>query len=75
MYELGLSHAVNKPVIMITQSTNDIPFDLRSLRCIVYDTTEPDWAETLRSTLAEFIKSVITSPGHKPLFHGSPTER
>jgi len=35
-YELGLGHAIGKNVILITQSVEDVPFDLRHLRCIVY---------------------------------------
>jgi hypothetical protein len=39
-YELGLCHAINKDVIIITQNMNDVPFDLRHLRCIVYSDTQ-----------------------------------
>jgi len=28
-YELGLAHAQGKDVILLTQSINDVPFDLR----------------------------------------------
>ena len=37
-YELGLCHGVGVPVILIAQSINDVPFDLRSYRVHVYDT-------------------------------------
>ena len=37
-YELGLGHALNKPVIMLTQGIEDLPFDLRSYRAIPYTT-------------------------------------
>jgi len=36
-YELGLAHAINKEVILITQNIRDIPFDLKHYRCIVYE--------------------------------------
>ena len=36
-YELGIAHASNKPAILLTQSINDLPFDLRSYRLIEYD--------------------------------------
>jgi len=36
-YELGIAHTLGKPVIMITQSMDHVPFDLKHLRCIVYD--------------------------------------
>lgn len=36
LYELGLAHALLKKVILIAQSVDDLPFDLRHLRTIVY---------------------------------------
>lgn len=38
MYELGIAHALSKPTIMLTQNMDEIPFDLRSYRIIVYST-------------------------------------
>lgn len=35
-YEAGIAHAIGKEVILITQSDDDIPFDLRHLRYIRY---------------------------------------
>ncbi len=35
-YELGLAHASRKPVILITQSIEEVPFDLRSYRLLEY---------------------------------------
>lgn len=35
-YEAGIAHTLGKEVILITQSMDDVPFDLRSLRCITY---------------------------------------
>lgn len=37
-YELGLAHAMNKKVIIITQCLDELPFDLRSYRANSYDT-------------------------------------
>ena len=37
-YELGLSHAIRKPVILLTQEIEEIPFDLRSYRILTYGT-------------------------------------
>ena len=31
-YEIGIAHTVGKPVVLITQSSEDVPFDLRSIR-------------------------------------------
>jgi len=35
-YEVGYAHALDKTVILLTQKVDDIPFDLRSQRHIVY---------------------------------------
>lgn len=39
LYEVGMAHTVGKPVVIITQDMNDVPFDLRHRRCIVYSHT------------------------------------
>ena len=36
LYELGLAHALRKPVLHLTQNIDDVPFDLRSYRMIEY---------------------------------------
>jgi hypothetical protein len=35
-YEAGVAHTLGRDVVLITQSENDIPFDLRHLRYIRY---------------------------------------
>ena len=37
-YELGLAHALKKPVVLISQDVGGVPFDLRSYRVLEYDT-------------------------------------
>jgi Domain of unknown function (DUF4062) len=41
-YELGIAHALNKPAILMIQTTTpeSVPFDIRHLRYIQYDNTE-----------------------------------
>jgi hypothetical protein len=51
-YELGLAQALNVPTVLIAQSIDDVPFDLRPYRVIEYS-TQFDEAEKLRSELAE----------------------
>jgi hypothetical protein len=36
MYELGYAHAQRKPVILISQGLESMPFDIRSVRVILY---------------------------------------
>jgi len=38
-YELGIAHTIGKPVILIAQSKDDIPFDVQHIRTILYDFT------------------------------------
>ena len=35
-YEAGIAHTLGKEVMLITQNMEDVPFDLRALRCITY---------------------------------------
>lgn len=35
-YEAGIAHTLGKQVILITQHMDDVPFDLRPIRCIRY---------------------------------------
>ena len=37
-YELGLAHALRRPVILLTQDIEDVPFDLQPYRILEYDT-------------------------------------
>jgi hypothetical protein len=36
-YEVGIAHATNKPVLLMAQSLDDVPFDLRHRRVLIYD--------------------------------------
>ena len=38
-YELGIAHTLGKDVILLTQSIDDIPFDISHLRFIEYENT------------------------------------
>jgi hypothetical protein len=61
-YELGLAHAVDKPVVLISQSMEDVPFDLRALRVITYEIANPDWAGLLRSAITAALQEVLAAP-------------
>lgn len=63
MYELGICHALDKPTIMICQSLDEIPFDLRSYKLEVYSTDfdEVDkLKDSIREAGEEHLKSSIT---------------
>lgn len=56
-YETGIAHTVGKEVILITQNIDDVPFDLRHLRCIVYEYT-PRGVQILESNLQNTIDGI-----------------
>lgn len=39
-YELGIAHALNKPVILVCEQGHEVPFDLQSKRIVFFDTPE-----------------------------------
>ena len=61
-YELGLSHAAKKPVVFTAAAVDDVPFDLRHLRVIVYEVREPEWAVKLRKLITEYLRNTIKDP-------------
>jgi len=66
-YELGLAHALAKPVILVAESMDDIPFDLRALRIITYDKNAPNWGDVLKSKVESSIQEVLKSPAEAVL--------
>ncbi len=61
-YELGLAHALAKPAILVAESMEDIPFDLRALRVIVYNKNESNWGDMLRNKIQTAITEVLAAP-------------
>jgi hypothetical protein len=61
-YELGLAHALEKPVVLVSSNQEDVPFDLRHIRAIFYDQGDPFWGQKLINKIADNIKSALTNP-------------
>jgi hypothetical protein len=61
-YELGLAHALKKPVVLVSSNENDVPFDLHYIRVIYYDTTDPFWGQKLIDKIAENVISALKNP-------------
>lgn len=57
-YELGIAHTLGRPAIMITQNIDDIPFDVRGKRAIVYEYTSRGMKE-LEIKLKSAIESLL----------------
>ena len=61
-YELGLAHALKKPVVLVSSNEEDVPFDLNHIRVIYYDVNDPFWGQKLIDKVAENILSAIKNP-------------
>ena len=60
-YELGIAHTLGKPVILIAQSKDDIPFDVQHIRTILYDFT-PRGMREFESALEATLTREIGQP-------------
>lgn len=55
-YELGLAHAMNKTVVLISQNVSDLPFDIQQHRVLEYSNTIIG-ASNLKIDLARYINN------------------
>jgi hypothetical protein len=62
-YELGVRHALGGKTIILSQSLNDVPFDLRSIRTIIYDTKTPSGNDATKKQIAKFLQELDDEPG------------
>ena len=69
-YELGLAHALKKPVVLVCSNEQDVPFDLHHIRVIYYDVSDPFWGEKLMAKVAENVLSAIKNP-EEAIFKGA----
>lgn len=59
-YELGLSHGYSKKVIMLTQDVDNLPFDLRHLRMVIYKSdNKPEF-------ITQLLKEIQYIKGEQP---------
>lgn len=59
-YELGYAHALGKQTILLAEKGHELPFDIRSYRCIFYDNTirgKRDIESNLRKHLTNIMKN------------------
>lgn len=61
-YELGLAHALEKPVVLVSSNQDDVPFDLRHIRVVLYDQTDPFWGQKLIDKIADKLKVALSNP-------------
>jgi len=59
-YEVGIAHALNKRVLLMTQSIDDVPFDLRHRRALIYEYT-PRGCKKLEKDLYENLRNMLNA--------------
>ena len=67
-YEVGLAHALGKPVIIITRNEEDVPFDLKALRYRYYNVDDPFWGENLKKALTDMLQSLLKEKEYGAVF-------
>ena len=58
IYELAVRHSFNKISIHLIDKAEQIPFDLKDERTIVFDLSDPDLINDCKQELAEIVKEI-----------------
>jgi hypothetical protein len=58
-YEVGIAHAIEKPVLLLAQSLDDVPFDLRHRRVLLYEYSPPG-VKRLEQRLKEHVLEMMS---------------
>jgi hypothetical protein len=59
-YEVGIAHALAKPVLLLAQSVDDVPFDLRHRRVQPYEYS-PKGCKRLEQAIVEHVTAILRS--------------
>jgi hypothetical protein len=60
-YEIGVAHTLGRPVVLITQQSSDVPFDLQAIRYIQFDYTPPGMTK-FEKQLSSTLQSELNLP-------------
>jgi len=60
-YELGIAHAFNRKVILLTQNDEDVPSDLKAYRYYKYSVNSTDGINNFEETLRKLKENIDTS--------------
>jgi nucleoside 2-deoxyribosyltransferase len=60
LYELGIAHALAKPVLILSRDAEDIPIDLATRRVILYGQKADAWRDELARKSGEAIAKVVS---------------
>ncbi|WP_346622562.1 hypothetical protein [Blastococcus montanus] len=61
-YELAIAHGYRKPTVHIQESSERPPFDIKDMRILPYDTTNPERLEKAQESLKAFVASALKNP-------------
>ena len=61
LYELGFAHAIRKPCILITQDIKQLPFDIATVRTVVYAETKSG-LRILQAKLHDALSAALEAP-------------
>jgi hypothetical protein len=76
-YELGIAHTVKDNCIILAQTMDDVPFDLRHLYCIIYSNKlsgAEDLKQNLIKTVSEILKQSDSSEERKEIKKTNPAK-
>jgi nucleoside 2-deoxyribosyltransferase len=59
LYELGLAHGRSKPVVLLAQTKDDVPFDLLTRRVVLYDTQKTKWDSSLQAAIKKCLAATL----------------
>lgn len=65
-YELAIRHLTKKPCIHLISDSDDLPFDVNTLRAIPFSLTDPDSISAARDALKRYLEKVPKIA--KPIF-------
>ena len=60
LYEIGIATTLGKELVLLTQNTDDLPFDIRHLRYVLYE-DNPVGIKKLQEELGRIFKAYINS--------------
>lgn len=60
-YEVGIAHTLNKTVLLLAQNIDDVPFDLRHRRVLLYEYS-PRGCKRLENEISRHINSLLSKP-------------
>ena len=49
-------------MVFTSAQVDDVPFDLRHLRVIIYDVREPEWAPRLMKSVTDYLRNAMKEP-------------